>query len=113
VVEKCKNGFEGSRESSLRSGAIQVFGGGATGQEDSGLNVRPHPGPLPQERENRKSVAGGENIVGGRGSSVNGERLVAATAMLEESESVDGYPLSPGERDRVRASVSPYSAFLQ
>jgi hypothetical protein len=89
------NGHRGER-----SDTVEKF------NKDNGFNARPHPGPLPQERENRKSVFGGEHIVGGRGSSVNGARLVGAIGVLEESGSVDGYSLSLGERVRVRASVS-------
>ena len=54
--------------------------------------VRPHPGPLPQERENRMSLP-------------RQSTTVVDPSVLESVGTDDGCSLSPGERVRVRAEV--------
>jgi hypothetical protein len=75
-----------------------------TGSELSG--VRPHPGPLHQEREGPlpRSVSAG--TPGCRlAVSANEPPAEPARAVPEDHQSADACPLSPGERVRVRASV--------
>jgi hypothetical protein len=71
-------------------------------------NARPHPGPLPQERENRATVADVTERV---------QLFKRTKTMWSEAALADGTPefarrtnvcsLSPGERVRVRASGQP------
>ena len=69
-------------------------------------NDRPHPGPLPQERENHSPRLDETDAVGGRAfAGANWLKAAKARETLELSESEDGCSLSPGERVRVRASV--------
>jgi hypothetical protein len=69
-------------------------------------NNRPHPGPLPQERENRSPLLGETDTVGCRAfAGVNWLKAATARETLKLSERADSCSLSPGERVRVRASV--------
>ncbi len=78
------------------------------------VDARPHPGPLPQERENHSAVAGEP------GRAQFALRLEAKPKETETTretselpESVDSRPLSPGERARVRASQITNFVFSQ
>ena len=65
-------------------------------------NVR----PLPQERENHSPRRGKTDALGGRTASTpNGEKLTTIPVLSEQPASTNGFPLSPGERAGVRASV--------
>ena len=81
---------------------------GEGNENESLMNDRPHPGPLPQERENYFAVAGesvrAHVIVRPQAKS---ENAVRARPTSELFESTDGCSLSPGERVRMRASVPP------
>ena len=71
------------------------------------INIRPHPGPLPQERENRSAVFCEANAPGGR-SVLETNELVAAIANRadEFSNPAALLSLSPGERAGVRAGAN-------
>jgi hypothetical protein len=71
-------------------------------------NARPHPGPLPQERENRSTVAGkaGSAQLFKR-SKTKWSEVESAQMTHTFTSRTDACPLSPGERVRVRASVQP------
>ena len=71
-----------------------------------GFDDRPHPGPLPQEREKRSAVAdvfgcGGLFV----GLAVNPEATAATQKPSTQKATRESCPLSPGARVRVRASV--------
>ena len=69
-------------------------------------NARPHPGLLPQEKENHLPRSDNEDALGGRASfTANGKMAEIARATRELHEVPDCCSLSPGERVRVRASV--------
>ena len=69
-------------------------------------DARPHPGPLPQEREKLSPRVGGADALGFRPAYLTNDRKPAlAVATSELHERADGCSLSPGERVRVRASV--------
>ena len=72
--------------------------------------VRPHPDPLPQERENGAATKAGfvhPSIIAVQQGKRN---YVGVTPILRESaEPIYRHLLSPGERDRVRASVHSFS----
>jgi len=71
------------------------------------MDVRPHPDPLPQERENRLRVAGEMDAMGKRGSSrSNDYNPEMATKTIGVSTDADMLSLCPGERAGVRASVT-------
>jgi hypothetical protein len=75
------------------------------------LNVRPHPGPLPQEREKRSAVAGEAGLYQlFVRRSINSTDAAKARRSSKFYETVHCCPLSPGERVRVRASVNAFSA---
>ena len=77
----------------------------------SGEMARPHPGPLPQEREN-DSPRAGESAAPGKSTDSSG-KIAKARSKPEAAEfrgSAAMLSLSPGERAGVRASVSPISA---
>ena len=75
------------------------------------MNVRPHPGPLPQEREKRSPRLGGADAPGCRAVfPANDEAAAIATVTNEFSNNAASLPLSPGERAGVRASVKLTSA---
>jgi hypothetical protein len=77
------------------------------GKKNSEMNVRPHPGPLPQEREKRPPRVGATDALGRR--SIFRERLnQAAIATVTPKLSCDAptLSLSPGEKAGVRASVN-------
>ena len=72
----------------------------------NGLDVRPHPGPLPQERGNRSPRFVGAGAPGFRVAvSANEPQAETARAASEYHQSADACSLSPGERARVRAGV--------
>jgi len=70
-------------------------------------NARPHPGPLPQERENGSPVSGDGSTRGVR-PTLDPHKFAAAIAntATELSDTVVMLSLSPGERAGVRASVT-------
>ena len=70
------------------------------------VHARPHPGPLPQERENHSVVASefGHAPFAVR-SDAKSPKAEMARVTTEFSEGADSCSLSPGERVRVRASV--------
>jgi hypothetical protein len=69
------------------------------------LDVRPHPGPLPQEREKRSTVAGEfRRVVFLLPPEADKKKAEKERRSNELSERADGCSLSPGERVRVRAS---------
>ena len=70
------------------------------------VHDRPHPGPLPQERENHSAVAGefGHTQFAMR-PEAKSEDAETARESSEFPERADSHSLSPGERARVRASV--------
>jgi hypothetical protein len=70
------------------------------------MNARPHPSPLPQERENRTPRFGEVDALGGRVVSSAKKQIAATTTVaVEFSEDAQSRSLCPGERVRVRASV--------
>src|ERR1043166_3096115 len=79
----------------------------------AGMNVRPHPGPLPQPPPLHSGAAQAvDRVEEERRRKDRGNRrqseFVAATAKESSglSEAISSPSLSPGERDGVRASVS-------
>ncbi|TAK93389.1 MAG: tetratricopeptide repeat protein [Verrucomicrobia bacterium] len=75
-------------------------------------NVRPHPGPLPQEREKTSQVF---SAVIARGSTTpfrkNEQAATTANRATEFSSNTDSPSLSPGERAGVRAGVNSLLTF--
>ncbi len=71
------------------------------------MNVRPHPGPLPQERENYLPHFDDAHALGGRVPFAAND-LAAACAIATNKFHIDAvwFTLSPGERAGVRASVN-------
>ncbi len=68
------------------------------------MNVRPHPGPLPQERENLSPPPGGMDAFGFTTRfDQDGTKPATGAAADELSNSVRSFSLSPGERAGVRA----------
>ena len=77
------------------------------------MNVRPHPGPLPQEREKIIPSASASNRLGDQILvAVNHLVRVVATRACELSSGVTSLSLSPGERAGVRASVNKPQHFV-
>ncbi len=73
---------------------------------NSELSVHPHPGPLPQERENSPPPLGEADTPSASVRSLsNVVSAVSAQRASESSTSTDSPSLSPGERAGVRASV--------
>jgi hypothetical protein len=71
------------------------------------MNVRPHPGPLPQERENRLQRAGDASMpVDLRHPQADYQKTAAAYQKHEFSGNVASPSLFPGERAGVRAGVN-------
>jgi hypothetical protein len=71
-------------------------------------NVRPLPGPLPQERENHSPLFRAFNLLLHFAGSLPKNTVAAiATTTRELSGRVESLPLSPGERAGVRAGVAP------
>ena len=71
------------------------------------MNVRPHPGPLPQERENRLQWAGDASVpVDLRHLQVDSQKTATAYQTHKFSSGVALLSLSPGERAGVRASMN-------
>ncbi len=69
------------------------------------MNTRPHPGLLPQEKENRSPRFGDADAPGYRAAfSANGPKAAMTRKTSEFSRDVHCCSLSPGERARVRAS---------
>ena len=69
--------------------------------------ARPHPGPLPQERENRPPISRDADAFALLSASGINEQDAATVGRMHESFNAAGSPsLSPGERAGVRASVS-------
>ena len=103
-----------SRLGSLRYVSVAASPERGSVSESVCVHARPHPGPLPQERENHFAVAGEF------GSAQFAMRLEAKSQKAEQargpselSERTDSSPLSPGERARVRASVTTNIVFSQ
>jgi len=72
----------------------------------NGLHARPHPGPLPQERERRSRRLWKTTRPGvGAPSGWKGSNATDATEAIELSNNVRKFSLSPGERAGVRASL--------
>jgi hypothetical protein len=68
--------------------------------------ARPHPDPLPQEREKRSTVIGGRSrIPSAANFNALSKDAAKARAAFKHYENAHGSSLSPGERVRVRASV--------
>ena len=75
-------------------------------EEKHDVKARPHPGPLPQERENRSQRSGdAEAPVCRTLVSTIDQKVETGRAPSELHETRDGCSLSLGERVRVRASV--------
>ena len=101
--------------------SLNAFPGQSSRQTGSALKksigdyVRPQPGPLPQERENYRPVISGTNDMGCRVHFMANGRKPAVIIVTSEFQSdARSFPLSPGERAGVRASVptkSPTSRF--
>ena len=76
------------------------------------MNARPHPGPLPQERENYRPLSRKTNVLCSAKKFVANEQGAAmATKTNKFSRDAALLPLSPGERAGVRASVGSNSFF--
>ena len=76
------------------------------------IDVRPHPGPLPQERENYRPLSRKTNMLCSAKQFVANEQGAAmATKTNKFSRDAALLPLSPGERAGVRASVGSNSIF--
>src|SRR6266496_4408680 len=88
------------------------------------MNARPHPGPLPQERENHSPRSGDADAPGYRASFSTNDEAAAMTRRLSKlSRNADSPTLSSGERAsqitnfissavRVRASVKSILCLL-
>ncbi len=73
-------------------------------EEKSALEFRPHPDPLPQEREKRLPRYDDANLPGSQTlRSANEPSPANATTTIDLSSAPRRCPLSPGERGRVRA----------
>jgi hypothetical protein len=73
----------------------------------NGLNTRPHPGPLPQERESYSPRSGYANALDCRAAfSAKDTTAVTSKGTSGLARDMCGCSLSPGERVRVRASVN-------
>ena len=71
------------------------------------MNVRPHPDPLPQERENHLRRTGDASApVDLRHPQVDSKKTATAYQTHKFSSNVALLSLSPGERAGVRASVN-------
>ena len=71
------------------------------------MNARPHPGPLPQERENHPPDSGDANLSKFSGrlmANVTGTEASTVTSNLFSD--TRSFSISPGERAGVRASVN-------
>jgi hypothetical protein len=76
-------------------------------------NTRPHPSPLPQERENHSSRRGEEGAEGcSAGFTANGNGADEGKDGQECSMGMPGFSLSPGERAGVRAGLCLISLLL-
>jgi len=76
-------------------------------EEMCGIDARPHPGPLPEERENRPPLFGETDVSGDRAClGANVRQTVTANTTTEFPNAAASFPLSLGERDGVRASVT-------
>jgi len=74
--------------------------------QKSQINARPHPCPLPRERENRPQITGATNIPCKQARlEAKGIETVIAQWTNELSNNAAWLTLSPGERAGVRASV--------
>ena len=72
------------------------------------VNARPHPGPLPQERENRSPMSGDTDALSFPNScETKAREATIAKATSRFSDATALLSLSPGERAGVRASVEP------
>ena len=70
-------------------------------------HARPHPGPLPQERENlRRVLSQRQPSVLRQFSPANHQPAATGNPTSESSQRIRSLSLSPGERARVRASVT-------
>ena len=68
--------------------------------------ARPHPSPLPQERENHPPVIAETMVTGNRALlEANIIKLATAIATVNQPEDTTSFTLSPGERAGVRADV--------
>ena len=86
---------------------------GEGNENESLMNDRPHPGLLPQEKENRSPRFGGADALGCRASfSTNDEAAVIATVTNKFSSDAPSLTLSSGERAGVRASVKSILCLL-
>jgi imidazolonepropionase-like amidohydrolase len=71
------------------------------------VNARPHPGPLPQEREKRPSAPGDEKRQDVSQSFIpNKQETATSEGAVKSTETAAARSLSPGERAGVRASVT-------
>ena len=70
------------------------------------MNVRPHPGLLPQEKENHRLSIGDADAPGYRAVFLAKEKVTAMSQRTSKlSRVAQSFSLSPGERARARASV--------
>jgi len=80
---------------------------GSTLEKSNGVYARPHPGPLPQERENHSPVTGDSEMTGSLALfGANDGKAVTAMTTTKFFGNAHSFPLSPGERAGVRASVT-------
>jgi hypothetical protein len=71
------------------------------------MDVRPHPGPLPQERESRRPrLASFDALESIRFVRAGIKKAVTATLTVKFSRGFDSLSLSRGERAGVRAGVT-------
>ena len=83
---------------------------GEGNENESLMNVRPHPDLLPQEKENRSQRFGGADAPGCRAvSSPKNQKAETMRATSEIHRTRDCYSLSPGERARVRILRNQFS----
>jgi len=76
------------------------------------MNARPHPGLLPQEKENPSPAFGNANAPGCRAAfPANDETAALAQGASKLSSGARNFSLSSGERARVRASVKTILCF--
>jgi ATP-dependent helicase/nuclease subunit B len=77
-------------------------------------DVRPHPGPLPQERENRLPLSGDTSAsIDHAPFATNKEKPATATEAGETLEGAKAFSLSPGERAGVRAVENSNWTFIE
>jgi hypothetical protein len=70
------------------------------------MDIRPHPGPLPQERENRAPASGKSKAHFGRAFyPLSGKAAATASEAKKYPDTAIIFPLSPGESAGVRAGV--------